>query len=100
MKQTILLQPVISEKSMTIAQNGWFTFLVDRGSSKPVIKEAVEKQFKVNVTSVRTLVMKGTTLRTGKKRLIANGANWKKAIVTLKKDQKIDLFDIGTNKNR
>lgn len=96
----ILLKPVITEKSMQQAANGWYTFKVTLQSEKPMIARAIEKQFKVNVTDIKTITMKAKPKRTGKRRIEVTRASWKKAIVKLKKDQKIDLFTFteGTQK--
>lgn len=93
---TVLVQPVITEKSLTLAGQGWFTFVVDRDSHKPEIAQAVKEAFKVHVTEVRTVTMTGKSKRVGKKRLEKTGAIWKKALVKLKAGEKIDLFTIET----
>ncbi|MBL6764030.1 MAG: 50S ribosomal protein L23 [Verrucomicrobiae bacterium] len=68
-----------------------FTLMADRRATKTEIKAAVEELFKVNVTSVNTLHVRGKERR---KRTKHNGrdASWKKAIVTLKKGDKINLM--------
>lgn len=91
----ILLKPVITEKSMSDATSGWYTFVVGNGASKKEIKEAVEAQFKVNVLGVRTLVMKGKSKRVGRRRLPVKVSPWKKAKVLLGPEQKINLFEVG-----
>lgn len=90
---SILFEPIITEKSMTLAASGWFTFKVDKMSRKEEIAKAVAAQFKVDVVSVKTMIVKGGTKRTGKKRIEVSMQPWKKALVKLKKDQKIDLFE-------
>ncbi len=96
----ILLQPIITEKSMIQANAGWYTFKVSKLSSKPAIALAVSNQFNVSVTRVRTVTMPGKTQKTGKKRIETTGISWKKALVQLKKDQKIELFDFTQNINK
>lgn len=90
----VLIRPVITEKSMDLAKSGWFTFAVDVMSDKNMIAAAVEKQFKVDVTSVKTIKMAGKAKRTGRRRSEQAAKPWKKAVVKLKKDQKIDLFAV------
>ncbi len=79
----MLLKPVITEKSMALAQTGQFTFAVPREANKNQIKLTVEKLFSVNVLRVRIL------------RLAANRF---KAIVTLKKGQTIEYFELPKEK--
>jgi large subunit ribosomal protein L23 len=91
-----ILKPIITEKSMVLANKGWFTFMVDRSARKEQITKQLETQFKVNIVEIKTIHMHGKPQRTGKKRIEVAGSDWKKAIVKLKKDQKIDLFEITT----
>ena len=91
---SILKQPVITEKSLSDARRGWFTFIVDRDANKPAIKGAVEEQFGVKVLQVQTSIKKGHTKRVGKRRVEIVVAPSKKARVHLAENQKIDLFEI------
>lgn len=88
----IKIEPVLTEKSMKDAKDGKYTFRVPRGFNKYKIRELVEKTFGVNVTKVRTMREAGEIKRlmTGKTRIIKPR---KKAIVTLKEKEKIDLFE-------
>lgn len=88
----ILQKPIISEKSMKQAKSGWYTFLVNRGARKPVIAKAVEDQFGVNVTAVKTANFKDEVRFQRGKRKHFTISGYKKAIVSLKKGQKIGLF--------
>ena len=90
-----IIAPIISEKSMNDAGLGKFTFRVERSSNKSMIKKEVEAKFKVNVIKVSTMVVKGKSKKTGKRRVETKTADWKKALVVLKKGQKIDLFEAG-----
>lgn len=96
--QTVLISPIITERSMADAQKGKFTFAVAISATKTVVKKAVEEQFKVNVLKVSTVTVKGRTKRVGKKRTEKVISPWKKAIVALQEGQKIELFDLGGNK--
>lgn len=89
-----VLLPVISEKSMQQGGKGRFTFKVDGSLDKETIKKLIEKQFKVNVIAIRTSWIKGRTKRTGARRQEKVLSSWKKAMVTVKTGQKIDIFDI------
>lgn len=70
-----------------------YSFVVELSDTKTTIKDLIEKTFKVNVLSVRTMRVHGKDYRTGKKGLHAKQTDHKKAIVTIKPDQKIELFD-------
>lgn len=97
MNQFILKKPIITEKSYALAQNrNAYTFEVALHATKGQIREAIESTFKVNVTAVRTTRVAGKIVRTGAKRQELRMPDRKKAIVSLKKDQKIALFDIDT----
>jgi large subunit ribosomal protein L23 len=93
-----ILSPLISEKSMHDASIGKFTFRVDPKADKYTIKKEVEKRFKVNVTKISTITIKGRSVRAGIKRNEIFKQPFKKAIVTLKTGQTIGLFDTGGKK--
>ncbi len=90
----VFLKPVVSEKSMHQGGQGKFTFVVPGDMDKQTIKREVEKQFKVNVTHISTAWVKGRGRRSGPRREEKILSPWKKAIVTVKEGQKIDIFDI------
>lgn len=90
----VLVKPIITEKSMILASHGVFSFEVAKLMSKTQISEAVEKLFKVHVEKVTTSTVKGGTRRVGKTRREILNKSQKTARVTLKKGEKIDLFDI------
>ena len=91
----ILKKPHISEKSMYNASFGEYTFEVDKRASKEEIAKAVHEVFKVDVLRVRTITVKGKTKRSLKKRQTIKLTPWKKALVKIGKDQKIELFNVG-----
>ena len=62
----IVKAPVITEKSENEKENGKYTFKVDPKANKLEIKEAIEKLFKVNVTSIRTINVKPKKRRVGR----------------------------------
>lgn len=90
----ILIKPVISEKSMKEAGFSRYTFVVNKQANKNQIKKAVEDTFGVDVLEVKTLIMKGKGGRKGRKRLKVKEADFKKAMVTVKEGQKIDIFEM------
>ena len=92
----IIQKPLITEKSLVDATNSKFTFVVERLATKTDIKKAVEAQFEVEVKAVATTIVKGQSKRAGRLRTQVKDEPWKKAIVKLKKGQKIALFDLGT----
>lgn len=86
------LVPVVTEKSLKDAKAGRYTFTLLPGFGKAEIKKAVEGLFKVHVTSVATINYRGGTKRNFRGKTQSHSA-FKKAIVTLAKDEKIDLFE-------
>lgn len=93
-----LIKPVITEKSMRNAMNGLYTFEVLMTSTKSSVKEAINSAFKVNVTSISILRRHIPAKGTGAKRLMGKPSKSKYATVSLKKGQRIDLFDIKEEK--
>lgn len=91
----ILIRPIISEQSMLEAEAGKFTFIIAKSATKTDVKMILKRVFNVNAVSVATSIVKGKTKRIGKKRTEVAAAGWKKAIVTLKKGEKISLFEPG-----
>jgi large subunit ribosomal protein L23 len=84
-----IVSPVITEKATTLSEFNKTVFRVHKGASKNSIKKSIEKIFKVNVIKINTINLKGKTkLVKGKK---SSRPGYKKAIVTLKKGQSIDL---------
>ena len=97
----IIKKPVITEKSMALAKEGKFTFLVNKISKKSTVKKAVEELFKVDVIKFWLFKDRGKKKRVGRlKRKIVKGPDFKKAIVKLKKDQGIDLFELEGKKKK
>jgi large subunit ribosomal protein L23 len=92
MDTNILKRALISEKSFGKAAEGKFSFIVDRSATKEGVLNCVEELFGVNVLSVNILNVVGKVKRS--KKGLGRRSDYKKAIVTLKKGQKIDLFEI------
>jgi large subunit ribosomal protein L23 len=87
----VLRRPVITEKNTMLVEQSKYTFEVAPQANKPQIKEAVEKAFKVKVTSVNVIHVPGKMRRAGRQRGMTS--SWKKAVVTLEPGQKIELFE-------
>jgi len=84
-----IVSPNITEKSTSMSEFNKVVFRVHNGASKNSIKKSIEKIFKVNVIKINTVNLRGKTkLVKGKK---SSRPGYKKAIVTLKKGQSIDL---------
>ena len=84
-----LVAPIITEKSTLVAEENKIIFRVRMDSTKPEIKEAVETLFKVDVTKVNTILVKGKTKRF--RGQLGRRSDYKKAIVTLKDGQSVDI---------
>ena len=84
-----IIAPNITEKSTSLSEFNKVVFKVDKGASKNAIKKSIEKIFKVNVIKINTINLKGKTKLVRNKKAFKSG--FKKAIVTLKKGQSIDL---------
>jgi large subunit ribosomal protein L23 len=88
----VLRRPLITEKNTAIqAPRGKYAFEVADGANKDQIRQAVEKSFKVTVTAVNVMTVPGR-LRRMRTRMVMT-PSWKKAIVTLKPGDKIELFE-------
>lgn len=87
----LIKAPVVSEKSTFLANTrNAYTFEVDKSADKDQIKAAIEKLYNVKVVGVRTIRVPGKPRRTRAGEVTTPW--WKKAIVQLHPDHKIDLF--------
>ena len=88
--RNIIIRPIISEKSYGLIEQNRYTFEVAKTATKPQIGQAIAEIFDVTVLSVNTLNVTGKPRRVryakGKTR------DWKKAVVTLREGDKIDMF--------
>lgn len=87
----VLIKPLVSEKSVTLMEDNKYPFIVNKDSNKVEIKHAVQELFKVTVLNVTTMNIKGKTKRMG--RFEGKKPDRKKAIVTLKPGDKIEVFE-------
>ena len=87
-----IVRPVVTEKTSASYQDrGEYTFEVAPDANKHSIKSAVEQLFGVKVTGVQTMNCRGKSRRVGGN--LGKRANWKKAIVTLKDGDSIEIFE-------
>lgn len=87
----VIVRPLINEKSTAQKEaHNQYVFEVAMAASKADVKAAVERFFSVKVVDVHTLINRGKSRRSGQS--VGRRSNWKKAIVTLGKDQAIDFF--------
>lgn len=91
--RTILIRPVISEKSYALIAEGKYTFRVDDRAHKTQIAQAVEEVFGAHVAQVRTAKVRSKPKRRGLTR--GRTRAWKKAIVQLAPGETIELFEGG-----
>ncbi|MFB0559087.1 MAG: 50S ribosomal protein L23 [Dehalococcoidales bacterium] len=87
----VLRRPLITEKNTALQAQGKYAFEVAGEANKLQIKQAVEKAFKVKVTAVNVTTVHGKERRVGRRQILTQP--WKKAIVTLKTGDKIELFE-------
>ena len=84
-----ILSPVVTEKSTNMSEQNKIVFKVPNSSNKEIIKKNIEKIFKVNVTKVNIINKKSRNKISRGRKVKVKG--YKKAIITLKKGQTIDL---------
>ena len=84
-----ILSPLITEKTTNLSEQNKIVFKVPRGANKKNLKNNIEKIFKVNVTKINIINKQNRTKLTRGKKIKISG--YKKAIITLKKGQSIDL---------
>jgi large subunit ribosomal protein L23 len=89
--ESILIEPVLSEKSNILREQGKYVFKVDPRASKQEINEAVKKLFNVHPVSCNVMVVGGKPKRLRNRP--GYTSSWKKAVVRLAKDEKIGIFE-------
>ena len=89
--------PILTEKSLNLAKDGKYTFVVDVGLNKLEIIKLINSIYGVHVKTVRTLNYKSGEKRNVRGRKVSIKA-FKKAIATLTKDEKIDAFEVKKEK--
>ncbi len=93
----VLIRPLITEKmtNLTADHGNKYGFIVNTKANKIEIKKAIEEKFDVHVVDVRTINYDGKTKTQFRKsgRFVGRTAKFKKAIITLKKGETIELFE-------
>jgi len=88
----ILLKPLLTEKSTALREaHSKVCFMVHPQANKIEVKKAVEEVLKLKVDNVHILNVSGKIKRTG--RFTGKKPDWKKAVITLKKGEKLDIFE-------
>ncbi|HEY5252175.1 MAG TPA: 50S ribosomal protein L23 [Acidimicrobiales bacterium] len=89
----VLLKPVVSEKSYRLMEDGVYIFVVAPDATRIAVRQAVEQTFGVRVTNVNTLNRKGKLRRNRRTNTVGKRPDTKRAIVTLARGDRIDLFE-------
>jgi large subunit ribosomal protein L23 len=89
--ESILIEPVLSEKANILREEGKYVFKVDPRANKMEIKEAVRRLFNVHPVSCTVMVVGGKPKRLRNRS--GYTSSWKKAVVRLAKDEKIGIFE-------
>ena len=84
-----IISPFVTEKSTNLSEQNKIVFRVPSSANKKNLKKSIEKIFKVNVTRINIINKQNRTKLTRGKKIKVSG--YKKAIITLKKGQNIDL---------
>jgi large subunit ribosomal protein L23 len=90
---SVLIRPVVSEKSYALMEQNVYIFIIDPKATKIDVRHAVEQAFGVRVVNVNTLNRKGKATRNRRTNVKGRRPNTKRAIVTLHPDDSIDLFE-------
>ena len=89
--RTVIIKPIVSEKSYALLSANKYTFRVHDNAHKTQIRQAVEEIFGVRVIEVRTMSVKSKPKRRGYSS--GRSRSWKKAVVELHPDDHIELFE-------
>ena len=90
---SVLIRPVVSEKTYALMDNHTYVFVVDPQATKIDVRNAVERAFNVKVTKVNTLNRKGKSTRNRRTGVTGQRPSTKRAIVTLRQGDSINLFE-------
>jgi len=90
--KSIIIEPIVTEKAVNLSAANKYVFKVDKKATKSAIKKEIVKIFKVKVDDVNIINQKGKQKRRG--RILGRTASFKKAIVTLKKGEKIKELEV------
>jgi large subunit ribosomal protein L23 len=89
--RTVIIRPIVSEKSYALLSANKYTFRVHDAAHKTQIRQAVEEIFGVRVLEVRTMSVKSKPKRRGV--TAGRSRSWKKAVVQLHPEDHIELFE-------
>jgi len=87
----VIISPLLTEKSNMLRENHKYAFVIDARANKLQVKEAVQKMFQVNPVDVNIINVKGKPRRVRQRAGYTSA--WKKAVVTLKESDKIQIFE-------
>jgi large subunit ribosomal protein L23 len=87
----VLVRPLVTEKSTLLNEKGKYVFVIAAGVTKQDVARAVAKTFNVTVTAVNTMSVRGKTKRFGRR--VSKLPDFRKAVVSLKPGDKIQLFE-------
>ena len=90
---SVLIRPVVSEKTTGLMDHRTYVFIVDPKATKVDVRNAVEQAFNVKVTNVNTLNRKGKSTRNRRTGVVGMRPGTKRAIVTLRAGDTINLFE-------
>jgi large subunit ribosomal protein L23 len=94
--RSVILKPLINEKSMSLAKGDFYTFLVDLAADKNQVAKIIREKFGVNVLSVKTITLQPKVKNQRSRKGSYMTAKIKKAIVQVGKGQRIALFEEAT----
>ncbi len=86
---SVIVRPVVTEKATILASQGRYAFHITGNATKTEVRRAVEQLFKVHVTDVKIIALPAKTRRRGN--IVGSVAGSRKAVVTLKDGERIDL---------
>jgi large subunit ribosomal protein L23 len=90
---SVLIRPVVSEKTYALMDQNVYVFIVDPRATKIDVRNAVEQAFNVKVAKVNTLNRKGKSVRNRRTGIVGHRPDAKRAIVTLVEGDTINLFE-------
>lgn len=86
-------RPIVTEKAVSASETGKYTFEVDLKASKNDVIRELKRLYDVDPVGAQVMIMPGKRVRISKTFRFTKSPKWKKVVVSLKKGQKIDLFD-------
>ncbi len=90
---SILIRPVVSEKTYDLMERGTYVFEIDSRATKVDVRNAVEQAFNVKVVNVNTLNRQGKSTRNARTGVVGRRPGSKRAFVTLRAGDTINLFE-------